>query len=114
VQGLPPPVRRRLINKLLLERISLCGICRVVGVSLRWLLSFLIEIYQELPDDLNLRLPGASKRGLYLCKLEAEADEMWSFVGSKANKQWIAINTETGQIIAFFVGDRSRESARKL
>jgi insertion element IS1 protein InsB len=29
---------RQRIKKLLLERISLCGICRVMGVSLRWLL----------------------------------------------------------------------------
>jgi len=30
------------IRKLLLERIPLLGICRVMGVSLRWLLSFTI------------------------------------------------------------------------
>jgi len=108
--------KRQLILKLLLERISLCGICRVTGVSLRWLLSFIIEVYDQLPDHLNLRLPQPGKRGVYLSRLEAEADEMWSFVGSKGNKQWIwiAIDTETRQVIAFYVGDRSRESARKL
>jgi insertion element IS1 protein InsB len=49
-------------------------------------------------------------------RLEAEADEMWSFVGRKANKQWIwmALETQTKQVIAFYVGDRSRRSARKL
>ena len=47
-------------------------------------------------------------------KLEAEADEMWSFVQKKANKQWIwlAMDATTRQIIAFHVGDRSRESAK--
>ena len=41
---------------------------------------------------------------------------MWSFVGRKANKQWIwmAMDTATKQVIAFYVGDRSRRSARKL
>ena len=48
-----------LINRLLLERISLTGICRVCQVSLPWLLSYLKGLYAALPDDLNadLRLP---------------------------------------------------------
>jgi len=33
--------RRALIKHLLLERISLRGICRAVGVTLKWLLGFL-------------------------------------------------------------------------
>ena len=44
------------IKKLLLERISLRGICRVVGVSLQWLLCFMSSIYKELPDDLNVKI----------------------------------------------------------
>jgi IS1 family transposase len=49
-------------------------------------------------------------------RLEAEADELWSFVQRKSNKQWvwIAMDTETKQVIAFHVGDRSRKSAMKL
>jgi insertion element IS1 protein InsB len=41
---------------------------------------------------------------------------MWSFVGSKENKQWvwIAMYAKSRQIIAFYVGDRSQESAKKL
>jgi insertion element IS1 protein InsB len=48
--------------------------------------------------------------------LEAEADEMWSFVRQKANKQWIwiAMDATTRQVIAFHVGDRSRDSAKEL
>ena len=42
-----------LINKLLLERISLAGICRVCGVSQAWLLAYLKPLYGQLPDDLN-------------------------------------------------------------
>ncbi|MEM9987144.1 MAG: hypothetical protein AAF804_18780 [Bacteroidota bacterium] len=44
---------KELINKLLLERISLNGICRVVGVSQSWLLNYIKELYADLPDDLN-------------------------------------------------------------
>ena len=49
-------------------------------------------------------------------QLEAEADELWSFVGKRANKQWIwiAMDARTRQVIAFHVGDRSRESARQV
>ncbi len=51
-----------------------------------------------------------------LHRLEAEVDELWSFVGTKANRQWvwIALDADTRQIIAFYVGDRSRQSAEAL
>ena len=51
-----------------------------------------------------------------MSRLEAEADEMWSFVQKKANKQWIwiAMDAKTRQIIAFHVGDRSGESGKAL
>ena len=44
---------KRLINKLLLERISLAGICRACGVSQQWLLTYIKKLYENLPDDLN-------------------------------------------------------------
>jgi insertion element IS1 protein InsB len=105
---------RQLIRRLLLERLSLGGICRVTGVSLRWLLDFISALYETLPADLNVQLPETAP-GRVQC-LRLEADEMWSFVQCKANKQWIwiAIDTETRQVIAFYVGDRSRRSARQL
>ena len=51
-----------------------------------------------------------------LRRLEAEADELWSCVKKKANKPWIwiAMDATTRQIIAFHVGDRSRDSAKAL
>lgn len=41
---------------------------------------------------------------------------MWSFVARKENKQWIwlAIDVSTKQVIAFYIGDRSRRSAKRL
>jgi IS1 family transposase len=107
---------RAMIRRLLLERVALLGICRVMDVSLRWLLDFVAELYAELPDDLNVRVPARRGRRVALRRLEAEADEVWSFVGSKANKRWvwIAIDVETRQVLAFHVGDRSRRSARAL
>jgi IS1 family transposase len=106
---------REQIRKLLLERIPLRGICRVMGVSLRWLLGFISSEYEQLPDDLNFQSKAETDK-LLIWSLESEVDEMWSFVGSKENKQWIwiAMDARSRQIIAFYVGDRSRESARKL
>lgn len=45
---------RAQIEKLLLERISLRGICRVMGVSISWLLNYVKEVHNALPDDLNV------------------------------------------------------------
>jgi insertion element IS1 protein InsB len=49
-------------------------------------------------------------------QLYAEADEMGSFVGKKANKQWLwmAMDTQTRQIMACHVGDRRRKGAEQL
>jgi insertion element IS1 protein InsB len=86
-----------------------------VGVSLTWLLHFMVECFATCPDHLHARLPTRPAK-VWVYKLEAEADEMWSFVQKKANKQWIwlAMDATTRQIIAFHVGDRSRESAKAL
>jgi insertion element IS1 protein InsB len=104
-----------LIKRLLLERLSLRGIFRATEVSLTWLLGFIAEVYADLPADLNVKVCEANN-SVQLLRLEAEADEMWSFVKSKENKQWIwiAIDARTKQVIAFYVGDRSRKSARQL
>ena len=103
------------IERLLLERISLRGICRAIGVGLRWLLYFMVERFTEAPDHLYVQ-PASGTQRVILQRLEAEVDELWSFVGTKANRQWvwIAMNTMTRQIIAFHVGDRSRQSAQAL
>ena len=107
--------KRERIQKLLMERIPLRGICRAEGVSLRWLLGFIANLYQHLPDDLNCQVKAEADQ-LLIYTLESEVDEMFSFVGNKDNKQWvwIAMAVKSRQIIAFHVGDRSRQSAKAL
>jgi insertion element IS1 protein InsB len=107
--------QRALINKLLLEKLSLRGICRVVGITLKWLLHVMAHRFAACPDHLYVQHPGVPT-SVVLRRLEAEADEMWSFVGKKANKQWIliAMDATTRQVLAFHVGDRSRESGEHL
>ena len=106
---------REQVRKLLLERIPLRGICRVMGVSLLWLLGFMTSEYEQLPYDLNYQSSLKTEK-LLIWSIDSEVDEMWSFVGRKENKQWIwiAMDAKSRQIIAFYVGDRSRESAKKL
>lgn len=45
-----------------------------------------------------------------------ELDELWSFVGSKANVLWLwlAVCRRTQQVVAYTLGDRSEDSARWL
>jgi insertion element IS1 protein InsB len=110
-----PDEQRILIENLLRERISLRGICRAVGVSLPWLLHFMVECFAACPDHLHVQRSG-NPSDVWIRQLEAEADEAWSFVEKKANKQWIwlAMDAKSRQIIAFHVGDRSRDSAQAL
>jgi insertion element IS1 protein InsB len=97
------------------ERISLRGICRAVGVGLKWLLGFLVDCVEALPNHLHVQ-PITYHGKVMMRRLEVEADEMSSFVQKKANKQWIwiAMDATSRQVIAFHVGDRSRRSAKRL
>ncbi len=49
-------------------------------------------------------------------RLTIQVDEMWSFVGSKDNKQWVwlAIDAHSREIVGVFVGARSRQGAKGL
>jgi insertion element IS1 protein InsB len=46
---------RALIDKLLLEKLSLAGIARVTGVSERWLQNYVNELYQTVPRQAEVR-----------------------------------------------------------
>src|SRR5512144_738130 len=52
--------QRDILQKLLLERLFLRGICRVVGVSLGWLLNYLVCLYEALPEPLQVTLEHAN------------------------------------------------------
>jgi hypothetical protein len=101
--------KQELIKSLLLERLSLRGICRVLKVSLAWLLDFVEQLYLTNPEDLNFACPVAADIQIFCL----EADELWSFVGAKENKRWVwlVLERRTRQIIALHIGDRSLDSA---
>lgn len=114
-RGIIADEQRTLIEHLQRERLSRRGICRAVGVSLTCVLHFMVERGAACPDHLHPLLP-VSPTDVVIRQLEAEADEMWSFMQKKANTQWIWItmDAKTRQIIAFYIGDRHRESAKPL
>ena len=103
---------RDLVRKALLERVSLLGICRIFDVSMPWLLDFLQSIFEALPDDLCVKIDSCDESDVEV--VEMEADELWSFVGSKENRQWLwlAIHRPSRQIIAMHVGPRTEASAK--
>ena len=100
---------KQLIDKLLLERIFLRGIARVTGVSWSWLQNYVNNKLASVPRQIKVsdKLKG---------KLVIECDEMWSFVFSKTIKVyiWRLIDRKTREIIGCYLGDRSRQSAKKL
>src|SRR5262249_35235511 len=107
--------QRALIERLLLERLPLRGICRAAGVGLPWLLQVSGDRFAAAPDHLNVQ-PTTGTQSVLLHRLAAEADELWSFVGSKAHRSWLwlTLAAQTRQVLAFHVGDRSRQSAEAL
>lgn len=105
---------KRRIELLLAERISLEGICRVLEIKAHQLYSYMDELYAEVPTDLSCST-GQSADIEFHC-LDCEADELWSFVLYKANKQWLwlALDRASRQIVAVHVGDRGAIGALGL
>lgn len=100
---------KALIDRLLLERISLAGIARVTGVSERWLQSYVNRKYQDVPREVNVNKKSDGR-------LVIECDELWSFVGNKDDKQWVwlALDRETREIVGVYIGRRDAEAAQAL
>ena len=74
-----------------------------------------VECLTVCPDHLHVQLP-ARPTAVVMSRLEAEADELWSWVQQKANTHglWIAMDATTRHIMAFHGGHRSRESGKEL
>jgi hypothetical protein len=77
-----------LIDKLLLERISLNGICRVANVSQKWLLGYLKELYRNLPDHLNAELDFGDEQAWLDDRMDEEIERLE--VVKKIRHHWSA------------------------
>jgi len=104
---------KALVRRTLLERVSLEGVCRIFNVSMPWLLGFIDEIVATLPEDLNAQVV---KENDEIEVVLLEADEQWSYVGSKDNPQWLwlVMHSKTRQIVAMQVGARNKQTAERL
>jgi len=104
-----PDATKALIDRLLLERISLAGIARAVGVSERWLQTYVNNTYADQPRQVQMRSKAKGR-------LTVECDELWSFVGNKDQKQWVwlAIDRDTRAIVGVAVGACDEATARQL
>ena len=100
-------------KKALLERVSLNGICRIFEVSMPWLLELIDALIEEIPQDLNAEVVQEDDE---IEVVVLEADELWSYVGKKANPQWLwlVMHSRTRQVVAMEVGPRNKQTAEKL
>jgi len=109
--------RRQDIEALLLERISLRGICRSMGVSLTWLMSYAVEVWEQAPEDMGANVCWLEKlTDKNLQRIELQIDEMWSFVDYKKNKKWIWVIycPAIKQVLALHIGGRKKRDAEVL
>lgn len=100
---------RDLIDRLLLERISLAGIARAVQVSEQWLQNYVNQKYASISRFIKV----TPKKKI---RLTIQCDELWSFVDNKNNKQWVwlALDANTREIVGLYIGARDENAAKKL
>lgn len=96
------------VDKLLLEKIPIAGIARVTGISEQWLQQYINDKYENIPQKIEI----VKKKG----RLTIQCDELWSFVGSKDNKQWIwlALDRDSKEIVGVYGGSRDLTGAQGL
>lgn len=101
--------QKRLIERLLLERISLAGIARVLQLSQDCVQRYVNRQMNQVQQQVEV-MPKPKKR------LTVQMDELWSFVDRKGNEQWvwIALDAVTREIVGLHIGDRSGNSAQAL
>ena len=101
--------KKALIDRLLLERLSLAGIARAAEVSESWLQNYVNQKYRDVPRTL-----AAPKLSDF--RLVVECDELWSFVSKGEDKQWIWIakDRNSGYVVGLYIGSRGLEGAQGL
>lgn len=67
---------KELVDKMLLERISIAGISRVLDISETWLSEYISKKYEDLPDDLNADLIVPEQEAYLEDRMEEEIDRL--------------------------------------
>jgi len=101
--------QKGLIERLLLERISLAGIARVLQLSEDCIQRYVNHKAQHVQQQVEVT-PKPKKR------LTVQMDELWSFVNDKGDEQWVwlALDAATREVVGLHIGDRSGDSAKAL
>ena len=91
------------------ERVSLRGIARIFKFSRTTVDRWLTRTLEPVPALIDTLLARQLDDVL-------ELDELWSFVGSKAEPRWVwvALCRRTRHVVANWIGDRSETSAIRL
>jgi insertion element IS1 protein InsB len=97
------------VQRAFTERLSLRGIRRVFGVSRTTVSHWLRRWIEQVPPLADSLVDGQPEDVL-------ELDELWSFVGSKAQPRWLwlALCRRTRQVVAYWLGDRTETGAIHL
>jgi hypothetical protein len=87
--------------------ISIAGIARVLSISKRW-----VQEYIKKRVKSKSRISACRKMGIFFI----EADEMWTFLGSKENDLWIllAVKRKTRLIVRSHIGKKDDAGAAAL
>jgi IS1 family transposase/transposase-like protein len=98
-----------LIDRMLLERISLAGIARVLQISEDTVQRYVNAKSKTVSQQVEV-IEKPKKR------LTVQMDELWSFVDDKNNQQWVwlALDVKTREIVGVQIGDRTKLSAKAL
>lgn len=101
--------QKELMSRMLLERISQAGIARVLQVSEDTVQRYVNSQAASVKKQVEVT-PKEKKR------LSVQMDELWSFVDSKGNQQWVwlALDAQTREIVGVHIGYRSAVSAQAL
>ena len=98
-----------LIDRMLLERISLAGIARVIQISEDTVQRYVNAKSKTVSQQLEV-IEKQKKR------LTVQMDQLWSFVYDKNNQQWVwlAVDVQTREIVGVQIGNRTKLSAKSL
>lgn len=101
--------QKGLIERLLLERISLAGIARVLQLSEDCVQRYVNRKAHRVSRQVEVTQKPKKR-------LTVQMDELWSFVDDKGNEQWVwlALDAVTREIVGLHIGDRSSNSALAL
>ena len=100
---------KAMVLRALHERASLRGVERIFHVCRQTIAKWIVKKVHSLPPLRATLSPAQSDDIL-------ELDEMWTFVRCKKEKRWLwtVQCRRTRKIIAFFIGDHSKKSCKKL